>query len=224
MADPFFIAGLTSSTCRRASAALDLRLTANELEELLKNGGHGDVPGEKGMRKNFQFSPAALNSTRRFGDRSSWQAYGDPCRRRGSSVLHYQPQVELRSRRLTGMEGMICWQHPTRGLLPPSEFVNTAEDCGLIHGLSHWVLEEACKQNAAWQADGLPRRRVAVNISSVNFKQGNFCQAIAQVLEATGLSSCYLELEVTETLLLQDEQVAPVSPRAQEHGPHVIDR
>ena len=209
MADPFFIAGRELHMSPSIGISV-FPIDSQEPEELLKNADMAMYLAKKEGRNNFQFFTPELNSQIR--DRLVLEADLHSALEKREFVLHYQPQVELRSRRLTGMEALIRWQHPTRGLLPPSEFVNTAEDCGLIHGLSHWVLEEACKQNAAWQADGLPRRRVAVNISSVNFKQGNFCQAIAQVLEATGLSSRYLELEVTETLLLQDEQVLQSVP------------
>ncbi len=133
-------------------------------------------------------------------------------------VLHFQPQVHLRSRHLTGMEALIRWQHPTRGLLPPSMFVGVAEECGLIHGITRWVLEQACAQNAAWQAAGLPCRRIAVNISSANFKHGDLCQTIADVLDRTRLPPRYLELEVTETFLLQDEAVVKAVPLLKKMG------
>ena len=114
--------------------------------------------------------------------------------RRASSYLYFQPQVNLQTRRLTGMEALIRWHHPTRGMVPPGMFISIAEECGLIHGISRWVLEQACPQNAAWQAAGLPRRRMAVNISSANFKRGDLCQVIADVLARTQLPPQYLRL------------------------------
>jgi EAL domain-containing protein (putative c-di-GMP-specific phosphodiesterase class I) len=112
----------------------------------------------------------------------------------------------------------IRWRHPTRGFIPPALFVGVAEECGLIHGLSRWVLAEACAQNAAWQAAGLTHSRMAVNISSANFRHGNLCQMIADVLGNTQLSPKCLELEVTETLLLQDEHVARAIPTLNKMG------
>jgi EAL domain-containing protein (putative c-di-GMP-specific phosphodiesterase class I) len=119
---------------------------------------------------------------------------------------------------MTGMEALIRWNHPTRGMVPPSMFIGAAEECGLIHSLSRWVLEQACAQNAAWQAAGLPRRRIAVNISSADFKHGDLCQIIGDVLERTQLPSKYLELEVTETLMLQDEHVLKAIPQLKKLG------
>jgi EAL domain-containing protein (putative c-di-GMP-specific phosphodiesterase class I) len=167
-------------------------------------------------RNNFQFFTAALNSQIR--ERLDVEADLHAALERNEFCLHFQPQVNLHSGRLIGMESLVRWQHPTRGLLPPSLFIDVAEESGMIHALSRWVLEEACRQNAAWQQQGLPRRRVAVNISSVNLKQGDLDAVVGDVLSRTKLAAKYLELEVTETLLLQDEHVALAMPALRKMG------
>jgi EAL domain-containing protein (putative c-di-GMP-specific phosphodiesterase class I) len=185
-------------------------------EQLLKNADLAMYLAKKEGRNNYQFFTSALNAQIR--DRLSLEADLHAALENSEFVLHYQPQVDLRTRRLTGMEALIRWRHPTRGLIWPSQFIGVAEECGLIHELSAWVLEQACAQNAAWQSRGLPHLRVAVNISSANFKHGNMCKVIANVLDQTQLSPKFLELEVTETLLLQDEQVVAATPVLKEMG------
>jgi diguanylate cyclase (GGDEF)-like protein/PAS domain S-box-containing protein len=185
-------------------------------EEVLKNADMAMYLAKKEGRNNFQFFTAALNAQIR--DRLALEADLHAALERGEFVLHYQPQFKLQPRRLTGIEALIRWRHPTRGLILPGMFVGVAEECGLIHGLSRWVLAEACAQNAAWQTAGLPCCRMAVNISSANFRHGNLCQTIADVLADTQLSPRFLELEVTETLLLQDEHVARAIPELKKMG------
>lgn len=184
--------------------------------EVLKNADMAMYVAKKEGRNNFQFFTAALNAQIR--DRLALEVDLHSALERNEFVLHYQPQFNLRTGRLTGLEALIRWRHPTRGLIPPGLFVGVAEECGLIQALSRWVLAEACAQNAAWQAAGLPCCRMAVNISSANFRHGNLCQMIADVLEDTQLSPEYLELEVTETLLLQDEHVARAVPTLKKMG------
>ncbi len=119
-------------------------------------------------------------------------------------VLHYQPKVNLRSGAIVGVEALVRWQHPQRGLLEPLQFVPIAEDSGLILPLGRWVLREACRQARAWQDAGLPPITVAVNTSALEFRAGDFLQYLRATLEASRLEPRYLELELTESILMRD--------------------
>jgi EAL domain-containing protein (putative c-di-GMP-specific phosphodiesterase class I) len=118
-------------------------------------------------------------------------------------VLHYQPKVNLQTGAITGAEALLRWQHPVRGPIPPLEFISIAEGCGLILPIGQWVLREACRQARAWQDAGLPPVTVAVNVSSLEFKSSDFLSHLRAILEETRLESRYLELELTESVLMQ---------------------
>lgn len=119
-------------------------------------------------------------------------------------TLHYQPQIGLRTGQLLGVEALIRWNHPTEGLISPGQFIGIAEQTGLIVEIGDWVLREACRQAVAWQQAGLPPFVVAVNISVVQFRRGNFEQSVLSALEESGLAPQYLEIELTESVLLDD--------------------
>lgn len=122
--------------------------------------------------------------------------------------LHYQPQVSLVSGKLTGVEALVRWRHPTRGLIPPIQFIPLAEETGLIIPLGEWILRTACKQAAKWQAQGLPPVRMAVNISARQFRERDLPVTVQCVLRETLLDPKYLELELTESLLAEDVESA----------------
>jgi predicted signal transduction protein with EAL and GGDEF domain len=119
-------------------------------------------------------------------------------------VLHYQPRIDLASRRITGVEALIRWQHPERGLVAPARFIPLAEETGLIGPLGEWVLRTACVQARVWHESGLPQVRMAVNLSARQFRQPDFAQQIASILAETGLDASLLELEITESMVMQD--------------------
>jgi EAL domain-containing protein (putative c-di-GMP-specific phosphodiesterase class I) len=119
-------------------------------------------------------------------------------------VLHYQPKINLQTGTIVGVEALIRWQHPKQGLLPPAEFVSIAEDCGLILPIGRWVLREACLQAQAWLQAGLPQISVAVNTSSLEFRALDFLDNIYATLKDTCLEPGYLELELTESVLMRD--------------------
>ncbi|MEO5573306.1 MAG: EAL domain-containing protein [Gammaproteobacteria bacterium] len=123
-------------------------------------------------------------------------------------ILHYQPKINLESGTISGVEALIRWQHPQRGLVLPDDFIWIAEDCGLIVPIGAWVLREACRQAQAWQDAGLPPVPVAVNISAVQFRHKDFLEGVAATLKETGLAPHYLELELTESVLMQDADSA----------------
>jgi diguanylate cyclase (GGDEF)-like protein/PAS domain S-box-containing protein len=118
-------------------------------------------------------------------------------------VLHYQPKVNLQTGAITGAEALLRWHHPVRGPILPLEFVPIAEGCGLILPIGRWVLHEACRQARAWQDAGLPPVAVAVNVSSSEFQSSDFLSHLKTVLEETRLESRYLELELTDSVLMQ---------------------
>lgn len=123
-------------------------------------------------------------------------------------VLHYQPQVSLQDGALQGFEALVRWQHPERGLVGPDEFIGFAEARGLIAPIGRWVLHEACRQLKAWQDEGLAHVPIAVNLSALEFRQRDLVSEIASVLRSTGLPPRFLEIELTESVLMH--QTGPV--------------
>ncbi|HXP98225.1 MAG TPA: EAL domain-containing protein [Telmatospirillum sp.] len=119
-------------------------------------------------------------------------------------VLHYQPQIDLRSGRVIGAEALVRWNHPEHGLIPPGRFISIAEDSGLIVPLGEWVLREACRQMAVWRCGGLSAMGVAVNLSGLQFKRGNLEQTVEAALKESDLDPACLELELTESILIKD--------------------
>ncbi|MHB1321417.1 MAG: putative bifunctional diguanylate cyclase/phosphodiesterase [Acidithiobacillus ferrivorans] len=121
-------------------------------------------------------------------------------------VLYYQPVIHLLSGKIVGVEALIRWQHPERGLLPPEQFVSVAEDCGLILPLGRWVLHEACRQAQAWNQAGLSPVSIAINTSAHEFRAKDFIENVRTTLAETGLPPHLLELEMTETVLMRDTE------------------
>jgi EAL domain-containing protein (putative c-di-GMP-specific phosphodiesterase class I) len=122
--------------------------------------------------------------------------------------LYYQPQVDALTETLVGAEALVRWRHPERGLISPAEFITVAEDCGLIVPLGEWVLRAACRQNRAWQRLGLPPIRMAVNLSAVQFLYRDLIDKIMSCLVECDMQADYLELEITEGILMRDTETA----------------
>jgi len=125
---------------------------------------------------------------------------------RGEFSLHYQPQFDLGTGRIAGMEALLRWSNPELGSVSPAEFVPVAEETGLILPIGQWVMRTACRQLREWQDRGLVTGRVAVNVSPVQFSQRDFRRMVAQILRETGLEPALLELEITESLMMRDEE------------------
>ena len=125
---------------------------------------------------------------------------------RGEFSVHYQPQFDLGTGRIAGMEALLRWNNPELGSVSPAEFVPLAEETGLILPIGEWVLRTACRQVREWHEAGLPAGRVAVNVSPVQFSQREFRGMVAQILQETGLEPALLELEITESLMMRDEE------------------
>ncbi|MBI1879990.1 MAG: EAL domain-containing protein [Chloroflexi bacterium] len=124
----------------------------------------------------------------------------------GEFLLYYQPQLKVSDGRLVGLEALLRWNHPELGLVSPAKFIPIAEENGLIVPIGAWVLREAGRQNRAWQQAGYPALRIAVNVSPLQFAQSNFVETVIETLAQTGLESKWLQLELTESLLMQDPQ------------------
>lgn len=123
---------------------------------------------------------------------------------KGEFVLHYQPQISLASGAVVGVEALIRWNNPEIGMVPPGRFITVAEESGLIVPIGEWVMREACRQAMAWNKAGLPGLAMAVNLSAVQFKRGNVEQTVINALEESGYDPGLLELEITESILIQD--------------------
>src|SRR5450756_1925707 len=123
-------------------------------------------------------------------------------------VVHYQPQVDMADRSLVGVEALVRWQHPKRGLVPPGEFIPLAEEIGIIGEIGEWVLAESCRQMAVWQADGILVPRVAVNLSPLQLERADLAATVRAALDAAGIGPERLELEVTESMIMRHTETA----------------
>ncbi len=126
----------------------------------------------------------------------------------GEFRLYYQPQVELANGQIVGLEALVRWAHPERGIVPPSEFILLAEESGLVVRLGDWVLHEACRQIKLWSAAGLAPRQTAVNVSAVQLSRGNLVESVKHALEQSGIVPDQLELEITESFVMADHEQA----------------
>jgi diguanylate cyclase (GGDEF)-like protein len=119
-------------------------------------------------------------------------------------VVFYQPLINLENNKLIGMEALLRWQHPEKGMISPGDFIPLAEETGLIEPIGEWVLEAACAQNKKWQDAGYPPVKVSVNMSSRQFSKKNIVEIVSETLEKTGLNPEYLGIEITESVIMQD--------------------
>ena len=137
-------------------------------------------------------------------------------------VVYYQPRIDIETRAIIGMEALVRWIHPQFGLVSPGQFIPLAEETGLIVPIGEWILREACRQNAAWREMGLPRIRVSVNLSPVQFRKPTLHESVCSALDDVGLDADGLELEVTESLLMNDPaETAGVLGRLKSRGIHI---
>ena len=175
---------------------------------LLKNADSALYRAKEQGRNNYQYYTEEL--TTRAMERLSMENGLRHALERNELVLHYQPQVDLYSGSIIGMEALLRWQHPERGLIAPGDFIPLAEETGLIIPIGEWVLRTACARLQAWFDEGLPKVRMAVNLSSRQFNQKNLAEVVASALRDTGLDPNCLELELTERLIMEDAEAAIV--------------
>jgi diguanylate cyclase (GGDEF)-like protein/PAS domain S-box-containing protein len=172
-----------------------------DAETLIKNADTAMYQAKENGRQSYQFFKPAMNV--RAVERQSLEESLRRALERQEFAVHYQPKVNLRTGEITGAEALLRWTHPTRGQISPAKFIPVAEDCGLILPIGKWVLREACRQARAWVDVGLPLANMAVNISAMEFRNENFLQDVFAVLKETGLDPRYLELELTESVLMK---------------------
>ncbi|MFA5976053.1 MAG: EAL domain-containing protein [Elusimicrobiota bacterium] len=177
-------------------------LDGDTAETLLRNAETALERVKKDGKNNFQFYTAAMssNAIRRLTLESSLRR----ALKHQEFVLHYQPQVDLRSGKIVGVEALIRWEVPGYGLVPPVEFIPIAEEAGLIVPMGEWVLRTACTQHCAWRQMGLPILSVAVNLSARQFHEQDLAKTIGQVIRSVGMEARFLELEITESYAMQN--------------------
>jgi len=186
---------------------------------LLRNADTALYRAKEAGRNTFQFYAAEMNQrllARLDLERDLRQALDS-----GEFLLHYQPQVNFASGAIVGVEALVRWQQPERGIVSPAEFIPLAEETGLIVPLGEWVLREACRQAQAWRDAGLPEISMSVNLSARQFRAPELVQTILGVLAETGLEARFLEMEITESMLMHDPEGAiTVLDELQQYGIH----
>jgi diguanylate cyclase (GGDEF)-like protein/PAS domain S-box-containing protein len=173
----------------------------DDAETLLRNADVAMYRAKEKGKNNFQFYSPAMNAEapRRLAIETDLRRALE----RREFLLHYQPKVDLATGRVAGMEALLRWQHPKQGLISPLDFIPLLEETGLIVPVGEWVLRSACAQNRSWQEAGLAPLRVAVNLSARQFKQPGLVEMVGEVLAEVGLDPGLLELELTESILLE---------------------
>jgi len=179
-------------------------LDGDDAETLIKNAGAAMHFAKDQGRDNYQFYSRAMNATAL--EKLSMEAQLRRALERDELLLHYQPKIRPATGEIVGLEALIRWEHPELGLVSPAQFIPLAEETGLIVPLGEWVLLNACRQNQDWQRLGYPPVHVAVNIASLHFRQGTLGQSVATALQKSGLHPSWLELEVTESMLMDSAE------------------
>jgi diguanylate cyclase (GGDEF)-like protein len=177
-----------------------------DAQEILKNAEAAMFDAKELGRNNCRFFTAALND--RTVARMTMERQLRRALERDEFLLHYQPQVDLGTGRITGVEALLRWQNPELGMVPPGAFIPLAEDTGLIVPIGEWVLREACSRNKAWQDRGLAPLIMAVNLSPRQFWFPGLIESITNVLRESGLAPRFLELEIIESMVMRDVKAA----------------
>ncbi len=175
---------------------------ARDAEALLANADAAMYRAKENGRDNFQFYRPEINL--RLQEKFSMQEALRLALTGRQFVLHYQPQLDLHTGAILGVEALIRWRHPTLGLLPPARFIPLAEETGMITGIGAWVINEACRQAEAWRKQGMPPIRMSVNVSARQFRERGLTGVVAAALSDSGLDPRQLELELTESMIMQD--------------------
>jgi diguanylate cyclase (GGDEF)-like protein/PAS domain S-box-containing protein len=200
LAEPFELDGHEAYVSGSVGISL-FPADGHDATTLLKNADSALYRAKEHGRNNYQFYTEDLTiaAFKRLALESSLRRAVE----REEFTLYYQPQLSLNSGRVVGAEALVRWQHPELGLVFPTEFIPMAESTGLIVKLGEWVMDTACTQAKAWQKEGLPPIRIAINLSSVQVNRGDIITTVERVLQETGLDPQYMELEITEGLIMQ---------------------
>jgi diguanylate cyclase (GGDEF)-like protein/PAS domain S-box-containing protein len=177
-----------------------------DAETLIKNADTAMYQAKENGRQSYQFFKPAMNV--RAVERQSLEEGLRRALERHEFDVHYQPKVNLNTGKIAGAEALLRWTHPSRGLISPANFIPIAEDCGLILPIGKWVLHEACQQAQTWISAGLPLGTIAVNVSAGEFRNEHFLEGIFTTLEETTLDPKFLELELTESVLMKHAESA----------------
>jgi EAL domain-containing protein (putative c-di-GMP-specific phosphodiesterase class I) len=179
---------------------------AQDEQALMKNADIAMYRAKEDGKNNYKFYSEEMNihSFERLALETSLRRGLE----RSEFVLHYQAKLDLHTGKINGVEALVRWQHPDLGMVPPAQFIPLAEETGLIVPLGKWVLVTACAQNVAWQQEGLPPLHMAVNLSARQFSDEDLVKDIAAALESTGLRPELLELELTESMVIQNTERA----------------
>jgi diguanylate cyclase (GGDEF)-like protein/PAS domain S-box-containing protein len=216
--DPVYVGSVSRKLIRALAAPFTIgereyRMTASigvsvypadgdDAETLLKHADAAMYRAKEQGRNGFEFYSERLSAGSL--ERLSLESALRRALEREELVLHYQPQIETCSGRVVGIEALVRWQHPELGLLQPARFIKLAEETGLIVPLGDWVLMTACEAHRAWQKLRLPPARIAINLSPRQFLHANLVKDTLRTLEATGCSGRYIEMEITEGIVMQD--------------------
>jgi diguanylate cyclase (GGDEF)-like protein/PAS domain S-box-containing protein len=197
---PMEISGHTISTTVSIGVSV-FPEDGTDTDELLKNADIAMYKAKEAGKNNCQFYTKGMNATA-----VNYLLLENDLRRaveQQQLTLYYQPQVDLQTGEMTGVEALVRWQHPERGLVSPAHFIPLAEETGLIVPIGEWVLREACRQQKAWLDAGKKVGKVAVNLSPRQFRQKNFPGKVEAILKETGLEAKHLELEITESCAME---------------------
>ncbi|MEK1904139.1 MAG: EAL domain-containing protein [Pseudomonas sp.] len=201
LAQPFVLQGREFFVTASIGIALAPQ-DGNELSQLMKNADTAMYHAKERGKNNFQFYQADMNATAL--QRLELESDLRHALEQQQFLLYYQPQFSGDGKRLTGVEALLRWQHPRRGLVPPGEFIPVLEELGLVVQVGDWVLEEACKQIRQWHAAHVRVPKISVNLSARQFADGQLATRISRTLEETGVPPACLELELTESILMRD--------------------
>lgn len=201
ISQPFMVSGQEIFITTSIGIAL-YPYDSSDIDNLMKNANSAMCRAKQQGGNNYQFYTTDLSTIA--SDRLALEASLRRALSRSEFQVYYQPQVDLQTRQIISAEALVRWHHPERGLLTPAEFIALAEETGLIIPIGEWVLRTACIQAKNWQRNRSSPLRVAVNLSIRQFNQQNFIEKIANILTETGLAPELLELELTETLMVQD--------------------
>jgi diguanylate cyclase (GGDEF) domain len=181
-------------------------LDGEDGQTLLKNAGAALYKAKRSGGANYQFYTADIHelASRRLALETSLRR----AIQNKEFLIHYQPRVTVDSLQITGVEALVRWQHPSLGLVSPAEFIPLAEDTGLIVPIGEWVLRQACLQNKSWQEQGFAPFQMAVNICARQFHDQDLAQTVIRILDETGLAPQHLELELTESSIMQNAELA----------------